>query len=269
MEFDHFIKAETEKRRGQLRELALFDANMWFGKGVEFPYAPEIGPANLEEIYAQYGITGGLVSDWKGLTLSAQEGNETLIETEDCLPENTWTVWTGLPLLPKEQGPLPGSGKPNGKLRGIRIFPKSHRYECTSWVLGDLCTWCVEFKVPLFIWHVEADWRGLFEIAWEFKKLTLVVETQWQKILYHNRSLYSLMHYCPNVWIEISNFTGPDFLHHAVNSFGADRFIYGSFLPMNDPFVPIGMLGDADIEVEEKKQIAGKTLHRLIGEVKR
>ena len=269
MEYEKLIERETIRRIEEARRMGIMDANMWLGKGREFPLAPVIGPEDLEGIYDNYFITGGLISHWNALSMSAQDANESLLEAETSLPDNTWTIWTALPLLPHEQDPLPGFGPPSGKMRGVRIFPKTHRYECASWVLGDLCSWCIEYKVPLFIWHVEADWSGLYSIAREFPLLTLIIETQWQKILYHNRTLYNLLNGCPNVLVETSNLAGQDLISHGVKSFGAQRFIYGSFLPMSDPFVSLGMLMDADLSEEEKRSIAGGTLRKLIIEVKK
>lgn len=264
MRYDKQIEEESRKRRAALERLGLFDGNIWMGRGNEYPLAPEISAGDLGRIYETYFLTGGLVSHWRAVSLSPQDANEALTGMEDSFPGQTWSIWTGLPLLPREQGPLPGYGPPSGKMKGVRIFPKTHRYECVPWVLGDLCCWCVEYGVPLFIWHVEADWKGLYDTAREFPGLKLVVESQWQKILYHNRTLYHLLSACPNVYVELSNFAGQDFLSHAAAAFGAERFLYGSFLPMNDPYVPAGMILDADISAEDKKLIAGENLLRLI-----
>lgn len=269
MSYKKIIEEESVKRKEAARKLLLMDANMWLGQGKEFPLAPELRPGDLREVFDTYDITGGCVSHWKALNLSPQEANEALVRAEPTLPSNTYTIWTGLPLLPREQDPLPGYGGPQGNMRGVRIFPKSHRYECVSWVLGDLCSWCVEYNVPLFIWHVEGDWKGLYDIAKLFPDLVLIIESQWQKILYHNRTLYNLMRDCPNVLLEISNFAGQDFVAHGVRTFGSRRFIFGSFLPMNDPYVPLGMLMDAEIEEEEKRHIAGENLTSILEGVRK
>ena len=97
--------------------------------------------------------------------------------------------------------------------------------------------------------------------------LPLVVETQVQKILYHTRPLFALLRDCPNVRVELSNFAGQGFLEYAVREYGAARLLYGSFLPMSDPWVPMGLVLDADIGDAEKALIAGGNLRRLVREV--
>ncbi len=70
-----------------------------------------------------------------------------------------------------------------------------------------------------------------------------------------------------NVRVEISNFPSQAHVEYVAHEFGAARLIYGSFLPVNDPLVPIGMVLDADIPDAEKKMIAGDNLRRLLAEV--
>jgi uncharacterized protein len=148
------------------------------------------------------------------------------------------------------------------------LFPKTHQYQLAAWVVGELCEWCSEHHVPLFVWHVEVDWGSVQALAAAFPGLSIVVESQWQKILYHNRDLFSLLKACPNVCLESSNFIGQDNVSAFVRSFGAERLLWGSFLPVNDPYASIGMVLDADIKEEEKRLIAGGNLRRLIAEVK-
>ena len=67
--------------------------------------------------------------------------------------------------------------------------------------------------------------------------------------------------------MEISNLVGPGFVEYAVEQFGAERLIYGSFMPTNNPFVPMGMVVDAQISKDEQKLIAGDNLRKMIDEV--
>jgi predicted TIM-barrel fold metal-dependent hydrolase len=49
-----------------------------------------------------------------------------------------------------------------------------------------------------------------------------------------------------------------------VKNIGAERIIFGTFLPVNDPFVSIGMLIKAQISLEEKKMIAKQNLEGIV-----
>jgi hypothetical protein len=263
-EIEQSIEHMAGQKRAAVEKLQLFDANMWLGRSLYFPLAEEINPAELQGILQSHGICGGLVSHWDGPALSAQDGNNALMKLGEALPADLYTVWTGLPLLPREQGPLPGLGKPDPRMRGVRLFPKTHRYTLSPWVVGSLCSWCIEYGLPLFLWHVEIEWDSLYNLAQAFPDMNIVLESQWQKILYHNRTLYSLMRDNENIYLEISNFIGQDFITHGVCALGAGRFVYGSFLPQNDPLVSAGMLIDTDISDSDKKRIAGNNMRNMI-----
>lgn len=252
------------ERRALAEELRFFDASVWLGYPEGFPLAEEIVPDGLEQVMAGRFITGGLVSHWRGKTLSAQKGNEAVREA--VKGKNLRAIWTGLPLFPAESGLIPGIADLPEEVRAVRVFPKSHGFPFSTWCIGSLCEWLNARRIPLFIWHTELDWPSLYAVARAFPGLAIVVESQVRKILYHSRPLFALMRDCRNVFVELSNFAGQGFVEYAVREFGAERLIFGSFLPVNDPLVAIGMVIDAAISREEKSLIAGENLRRLIGE---
>ena len=259
---------EMAGRRRELAEkLRFFDAEIWLGQPAGFPLARELPADKLGAALQERAISGGLVSHWRGNTVSAQEGNEAVIRALKQSPENTYVTWTALPLLPGESGALPGAGRAPAELRAARIFPRTHNFPLVPWCVGSLCEWLSGRKMPLFVWHTETDWTSLHALAQAFPGLMIVVESQPRKILYHTRPLFALMRDCRNVRLEISNFAGQGFIEYAVREFGAERLIFGSFLPMNDPRVAMGMVLDARVSEVEKSLIAGGNLRRIIAEV--
>ena len=268
MEPERLIQETAERKRAEIERLGLFDANLWLGDPEFFPLAEALEPAGVEACLRRYGLDGALVSHWDAVRLSAQDGNQALVDAAGALPRSAFTVWTGLPTALPEPGPLPGLSPPHPQVRGVRLFPMTHHFSLTPWVVGSLCEWCVEHRLPLFVWHVEIRWEELHALAAAFPRLEVVVESQWQKILYHLRDLAALLASCPNVLVEISNFVGQDHLAQFAGRFGAERLLFGSFLPVNDPYAAIGMILDADIPAEAKARIAGGNLRRLVGEVR-
>jgi len=263
------IQSAMRERRELAERLRFFDANIWLGRPEGFPLAGGLTADRLETELGSRFITGGLVSHWRGKVVSAQEGNRALVCALEGMGDALFSVWTGLPLFPTETtGPVPGADAVSEKVRGVRLFPRSHNFPLETWCLGSLCEWLVACRMPMFIWHVELDWPSLYRLARAFPELSIVVETQTQKILYHTRPLFALMRDCANVYVELSNFAGAGFIEYVVRKFGTDRLLFGSFLPVSDPFVPIGMVLDADIAESEKALIAGENLRRLIGEVR-
>ena len=153
-------------------------------------------------------------------------------------------------------------------MRGVRLFPRTHHFQLSPWVIGSLCEWCVSRRLPVFLWHTEVDWESLHGLAVAFPTLTIVVDTQWQKILYHNRDLFSLLDACANVLVESSNLLGQDFVSWMARRWGAERIVFGSFLPAADPWSAIGMILDADISAEEKALIAGGNARGVVAQVR-
>ena len=265
---DKSIEQIAARLRAQVEELNLFDVNLWLGQPDYFPLAVALRAEELVPAMGEYAIRGGLVSHWDGVRLSPQDGNQVLCDADAALPSDVWTIWVGLPLGPREQGPIPAAGAPNSRMRGIRLFPRTHHFQLSPWVVGSLCEWSASRRLPLFLWHTEIDWESLHQIATAFPNLTIVVETQWQKILYRNRDLFSLLDACGNVLVESSNLLGQDFVAWVVRHWGARRILFGSFLPAADPYSAIGMILDADISRDEKALIAGGNARAIVQRVR-
>lgn len=259
------IQEIAARRRELASRLDVFDVNLWLGRPQEFPLAEEMDLAALRTAMADHFISGGLVSHWRGRTVSPQEGNTSLLAAGvDTTGSGLGIIMTGLPLFPSESGPLPGMGEPPSHLRGARLFPQSHGFPLADWLIGSLARWMIDRRLPLFIWHTELDWQDLYALSKAFPDLAIVVESQPRKIIYQTRPLLALMRDCPNTFLEISNLTGPAF-ELALKSVGPTRLIFGSFMPVNDPFVPLGMLLDAHIPDPDRALIAGGNLRRLLG----
>jgi hypothetical protein len=263
------MRKMIDERRALAARLDFCDANIWLGAPAGFPLAKEIYAKQLDGVLKTYFTRSGLLSHWHSKVLAAQDGNAALEKLAPSLRKDLGVIWTGLPLINGEPCPLPGIGLMPHSLSGVRIFPKTHNFIPEDWVIGTLCKWLIARSLPLFIWHTEIEWTALYRLAKAFPALAIVVESQPRKILYHTRSLFPIMGTCPNVQVEISNFAGQSFVEYVVREFGAERLIYGSFLPVNDPLVSIGMVLDARIGDSEKALIAGGNLRRLLSGIKK
>ena len=263
-EVEREIARLADTRRRAMHNLDFFDAEAWLGKPAGFPLAQEMSRQGLAGALAEVGITGCCYSHWSGHTVSAQEGNRALLAEAQAAGAGFHAIWTGLPLFPPEGAPLPGGSDPPPSLCGVRLFPKTHNYPLSAWVVGELCEWLIRHRLPLFVWHEETGWDSLGALASAYPALHIVVETQVRKVFYHLRPLFALMRAFPNVLLETSNLTGIDSVAFAVRAFSAERLLFGSFLPANDPLAAMGMIADADITEEEKRLVAGGNVRRLI-----
>lgn len=263
---ENIIKQVTKEYQELFNKFDFYDANSWIGKQFLFPLAKDIDMNTLLKIHKSYRITNALISHWYGWTGSAKEGNECLLDIIKGA-NNCRIIITGIPTFPEEDFGIP-NGFSNSfpeSIAGIRLFPKTHHFSFSKWCVGELIEIMIKKKLPLFLWHTEIYWNEVYEIAKEFKNLNIVIESQYRKILYEIRSVLALMKECPNVYLEISNLSIPMMIEYIVKNIGSERLIFGTFLPVNDPLVTIGMLIKAQITIEEKKLIAGNNLRKIIG----
>ena len=262
---DTFLNNIAETHVSLARRLRFVDAGVWLGPPEGFPLASELAATDVGDVLAKHLCTpGGLVSHWLGKVLSPQAGNSALAGAMDVMPDDFHGVYTGLPLLPGEIGVPFAEAVEFPRMAGVRIFPRSHGFPPSAWMIGDLCEALVSHGIPLFIWHVELEWDSLRNLALSFPDLIIVVESQVRKLLYAIRPLVAVMRECANVWVETSNLVGIRLVEYFSREVGAERLIYGSFLPVSDPFVPMGMILDAELTEAEKRMIAGDNLRRLM-----
>ncbi|TFG61578.1 MAG: hypothetical protein E4H36_10140 [Spirochaetales bacterium] len=264
------LAGEIEIRRNRLLNLPFFDSELWLGRPLEY-FAPTSGQITAGEVAGYVkarSLTGALLSTTEGVLQSPQDGNRQLLEAEEYLPDSVFTVWTGLPLFPGEPGHLPVPGNLHKRCRGIRLFPKSHRFLLEDWTAGSLCAWMTDMYLPLFLWHVETDFTELYRLVKQYPDLPVIIESQWQKILYQLRTVYNLLRACPNIRLEMSNLVLPGAVEYCVREFGAERLLFGSFYPMAEPLTAQGLLIDADISREQMVMIAGGNMEKLIREVR-
>ena len=260
------ISTEASRRRKVAERLGFFDVNAWLGDPEGFPLASGIQPQVFQDTVRSRCTQGALVSHWLGKTAGPGTGNQALVEIAHCLSDRDYTIWTGMPIGPDSEYPLPGLDSPEDRVRGVRVFPRSHAFAFCADCLGSLCEWLIEYRLPLFVWHVEIEWEELDALCATYPELSIVIETQTRKILYHTERLFNLMHKRPRVIIETSNFVGPGYIEYAVSEFGAARLLHGSFLPVNDPYVSMGMILDAEISEQDRAMIAGENARGLIRE---
>ncbi len=261
-------EAEAELRR-QAQALDLFDASSWLGRTTAFPLMDEGTPELLERVHKESSIRGALVSHWRSGQDCSQESNRLLLR--QIAGHDNWYATLSLqPLFPADPGcPVSPEWAWPDEVRGVRVFPASFNYPLVDWCVGSLCDLLIERHLPLFVLHTETTFQDIYALASRYPRLRIVVESQTRKILYHMRVVLPLMRRCSNVYLETSNLCAQGMIEYIVKNLGADRLIFGTFAPANDPIVPLGMLLQAGISQADKLGIGGGNMRRLIAEVRR
>lgn len=262
------ISAVEATLRREAESLDLFDAGAWLGCTPLFPLMETGTPQLLEAVHRHAHIKGALVSHWAGTPDCSQESNQLLLR--QIQDHDTWYATLTLnPLFPQDTG---SPGSPDWvwpeRVRAVRVFPATFGFALRDWCVGALCDLLIERCLPLFVFHTETTFEDIHHIACAYPALRIVLETQPKKVLYHARMLLPLLKACPNVHLDLSNTCSQGLVEYTVNALGADRLIFSTFAPANDPLVPLGLLLQADITQEDKQAIAGGTIRRIISEVR-
>jgi len=254
--------------REQMASIEWLDASAWLGRTSEFPLMEEGTPELLDRIHHDRHVCGALVSHWLSERDPSPEVNQRLL----CAVSSRADWYAALtlhPLYPEDaDSPASPEWVWHEKVKAVRVFPTSYNYPMVDWCVGSLCELLIERRLPLVVFHNQTSFRDLHDLAQVYPELRIVVESQTTKSIYHHRTVLPLMKACPNIFLEISNFCGPDMIKYTVDTLGPERLIFGTFAPAMDPLVPMGMLLQSGLDDEDKRAIAGGNIRRLISEVR-
>ena len=250
-------------------QMAFLDANLWLGRPRHPEFAAGFGLAAMHRRLARYWIQGGVVSHFGALTYSPSWGNRVLL---DVLAGTQ--LWAGIILVPEmfepeEAGADYVDDAIGRGARLARLFPRTHNFTLHSWCGGALLQALADRRLPLSIWHTEASWDDIRGLCQSHPRLPVIVEGTPLKILYHGRLLYPLLEQCPNLRLELHNLANYLGVEVIVQRFGAERLIYGSFLPVYDPNVSQMQVTHARISERDRLLIAGQNLAALVVGVQR
>ena len=259
-----YIKKLAER----VYSLGFFDAEAWLGRTDDFPLMQEGDIDIFRVLLIRHSMKGCLISHWLHKNsfdncYTVKESNEKVVRNIEKL-ENSYGIITALPLFPKEDWLID-----HPKVKAVRIYPDAFSFRLADWCTGSLCDMLVEKKMPLFIFHTEVDFNDLYLTAKKFPQLKIVLESQVRKLIYHARQVLPLMKECPNISLEISNWTGPGFIEYTARSIGSERMVFGSFMPANDPLASMGAVALTELPEADKKKIAGGNILEMIAEVRR
>jgi hypothetical protein len=216
----------------------------------------------------RYHIQGGIVSHFASISYDPTWANEQVLAA--ILGTG---FWAGITLLPEMfDSQSAGRSKLEQSIargaRLARLFPRSHNFSLRSWCCGEMIQVLVDVHLPLAIWHTEVSWEEIRQLCEEHPELSVIVEGTPQKLFYHTRSIYPLLKYCPNLIIELHNVTNYLGVEEIVRKFGAQRLVFGSYLPVCDPNAAMMLVTHARISEQEKELIAHGNISALINQVK-
>jgi Predicted metal-dependent hydrolase of the TIM-barrel fold len=228
-------------------------------------------PKNTDEIkrILKYtGISNALAYHSLAVEYHPIEGNMKLIE--DIAGDDFFIpVWVVMPCWTNEF-PEPAELRLQlalHRIKALRVSPgvASLNYSIDEWSMGNVFKLAEELRLPLMVDLEYTTWRDLYSLSSGHPQLKIIVT----KVGYRNaRFLYPIMMQCKNIHIDISMYKNHLGIEHLCNTFGSERLLYGSAMPSYSPGSAKAMVLNADIGENERINIAGGNILRLIGDVR-
>jgi len=212
----------------------------------------------LKLTHAKNNIDYGFVSSIESIFYNdPAEGDADLYELIKDTPYRM--ISTVNPLLPYERDPL---------YSGVKLFPTMHKYKLSEQNLG--------FNVPVFISarmnHEREDYyiftpptidvEDVSKFIFSHPKTTIVLLTFTEQEL-NTPSLKNVITSRDNVYFDIS-WLRYTFVENLVNTFGAERIVYGSLHPMLCLESTLTTLLKADISEKQLNLITYKNALKII-----
>lgn len=251
------------KEEGKISVIKFIDSNCMIGTRA---YARECSVKTIDELFDVYdrcGIESGIVHHSIAAADDILEGNSVLMQeikgVDRLLPQ--WVAvpsYTGVFAVDK----LIAAMKKNG-VKTLRIYPRSHNFSVAPYSGGELFQQLNELKIPVFIRCTEIAWEQLFELCNTYPCMPIVIcDTGY----WAQRQIFPILDKCRNLYVETSTYVMHDGIAETVNSFGAERLIFGSGLPEGSACGAATLIRYADITEKQKQMIARENILRLLEE---
>ncbi len=244
--------------------LSFFDCNCMLGRfGIPQPGSYFTVEELIQEM-DYFGIDQALVYHSLAKEYSPTFGNKSLLE-EIQGRDRLHACWV---VLPHHTGEMPSPRRlveemREHNVRAVRLFPGAdhQRFSLSDWSLGELYEALEEHRIPIFIGYDQINWDRVHDLCQAHPNLPLILnEVRYEE----NRHLYPFFESFDNLFIDIAWYPVHRGIEAICQRFGAKRLLFGTRAPVFTPGPALAMINYAEISPQEKEQIAGGNLRRLL-----
>ncbi len=247
--------------------LKFIDCNVIYGRRtLPVPRRDESLGAVLRNM-DRCGIETAYVSHVLSLEYDPITGNEQLLKDVRSNPRFR-PVWVILPSGSDEMTNPEITLKRMGDagVRMVRLYPGRHNFVCSEWNLSDWLDALAERRMPiLFDLRDMGDLNTIHGLAQARPELPVILAGAGYRL---DRSLIRLLESLPNLYLEISTYKPHLGVERLFERIGPGRLVFGSGMVGLNPGAAMAVVYRADVPEDEKRNMAGGTLERLIGEVR-
>ena len=143
----------------------------------------------------------------------------------------------------------------------FRIHPKLDASPVTYWMFDWMLKVLEDSAVPLLVSLQEAELRDLAEVKQAYPALKIIITntTQWM-----NRQYIRFLLSFPDVFIDTSNTIEYYGLESIADIIGAERMLFGTYMPEKEPYDKIFQMLHNDLSPEQNQLIAFGNFERII-----
>ena len=246
-----------------------FDCNCFIGLPANGILRPITTAAALLGQMDRSGVSKALVWHVAQRDYSEVAGNKLLADALAGQGSRLAGCWSILPVHTHEL-PAPDeffAQMAGANVRALRAFPRLHRFMLRNEVFGEMLQAMAARRIPLMLSVAGgATWEDVYDMMAEFPELVCIVcdVGSWGP----DRLFRPLIERYPNVCVEISEYILDYGIDDLVHNYGSRRLLYGSGFPAADHGGMMLALKHAEIEEDQKEDIASKNIERILGAVK-
>ena len=153
--------------------------------------------------------------------------------------------------------------------RGLKIHPTFQAIPADDevWVY-PLVEKARELKVPVMIHSGEGPYALPWQIglvAMDFPDVTIIMAHMGLNSISYTEGAIKMAKKAPNLILETTGVVYDNPITKACQAIGADRVIFGSDAPINNPLHEIEKIKVAKISEKDKRKILGENIARILG----
>jgi len=249
--------------------MRLFDCNCFIGLPAVGILKPAAGAKDLLAAMDRSGIERALVWHVVQRDYAVPTGNRLLAEAIADHRDRLVGCWG---VMPEQTGELPAADDlceqmAEANVRALRAFPDRNRYLLRAESCGPLLDVMVERRIPLILAAQNADqWRTAYDLLAQYPQLVCVLSDM--HVWGTDRWFRPLVEAYRHVYVELSEYILDGGIEAFVESYGADRLLFGTGFPKWDHGGVMLMLRHAEVVPGDRQAIAAGNLERILGDVR-
>lgn len=143
----------------------------------------------------------------------------------------------------------------------FRVHPKEYAAPLHVWMYDWMLDVLTESRTPLLVSLQELNLNDAAEVKTRYPDLRLIITNTDQWL---NRQYVQFAQYFSNVYFDTCNTIEYFGIENMTGLIGADKFLFGSYMPEKEPYDKLFQILFCELSQEEKELIAHGNFERLV-----